>query len=244
MGVSAAAAVARARASVISRQVPQGMCLNWVWRMFGAQNSTGYAQGQLTTALNAWNTSRDRHADRNIPIGAPVYFGSSPTRTDKNKHAGDVMIHVGGGVLAGTDVSGANTGFITIDARSKQIQRPYLGWCGDFGGRPIDFGVTVIPAGTTGKPIIVNPAVKEAAMANGNDYTIYALKDGGRRFAAGNGKYIAVGSTLTQETGLDGQRVLDLLEADGAQVRFLGLADYDAYNVFYANIAGETAALV
>lgn len=239
MGVSAAAAVARARSSIISRQVPQGMCLNWVWRMFGAQNSTGYAQGTLTTALAAWNGSLQKHRDRNIPVGAPVYFGVSPTRTDKNKYAGDVMIHVGNGVLAGTDVQGANTGFITIDARSKQIQRPYLGWCGDFGGRPIDFGVTVIAASSG--PIILNPEKKELAMANGDGYTIYAQENTQRRFAAGYGKYLAVGSQLTAETGLDGQRILNLLEADGAKVKWLGQADYDAYNVFYANAAGETA---
>lgn len=149
MGVSAAKAVERARLNVVSRQTPQGMCLNWVWRMFGALPSTGYAQGTLTTALNAWNSSAHKRTDRKIPVGAPVYFGSSPTRWDKNKHAGDVTIHVGSGILACTDVNGANTGYMTIDARSKQIQRPYLGYTLDFGGRMIDFE-NVIPA--TPKP--------------------------------------------------------------------------------------------
>lgn len=239
MGTSAAAALARARASVVSRQTPQGMCLNWVWRMYGAQNSTGYAQGSLTTALNAWERSRGKHRNRDIPLGAPVYFGSSPTRTDKNKHAGDVMIHVGGGVLAGTDVNGANTGFITIDARSRQIARPFLGWCDDFGGRPIDFGVTVVAASSG--PLIIDKKLEGMLMANGEDHTIYAETGTGRRFIAGNGRYAAVGSEMTKDTGLDGQAILDLMQGDGAKVRFLDTAAYNGLNVIYASMAGETA---
>lgn len=191
MSLSAAAALTRTRNHIVTRQTPQGMCLNFVWRMFGSVNSTGYAAGSLTTALNAWNHSRERYTDRNIPIGAPVYFGSSPTRTDKNKHAGDVMVHVGNGVLGGTDVSGANTGYITIDARARQIQRPYLGWCADFGGHPIDFGVDIIPAGN-GSVII-----KESTL-NSSDLDVLIDRMFNKTFVTSNNVTMNFGQAIAE----------------------------------------------
>lgn len=158
---SAASAVANAKRDADSRTsvIPQGKCLNWVWRMFGSQNSTGYAQGTLQTAMTSWNSSRFKHTTRHdIPTGAPVYFGVSPTRTDANKYAGDVTIYVGGGIVACTDASGSRVGYMTIAAREKQTARPFIGWTEDFGGRKIDFGVAVVVAG--GATIII-PSIQQ-----------------------------------------------------------------------------------
>lgn len=82
----------------------------------------------------------------------------------------------------------------------------------------------------------------ERIMANGDSYTVYNRAGSGINFVAGNGHYLAIGSTLTQETGLDGQRVIDVLRADGATYRVVDPADYDALNVLNARIAGVSAA--
>lgn len=185
MGISAAQAVANARASIVSRQMPQGMCLNFVWRMFGSLNSTGYAQGTLQSAMTAWNGSKEKYGpDVPVPIGAPVYFGVSPTRTDKNKYAGDVTIHVGDGILACTDASGANTGYMTIAARAKQTQRPYIGWTGDFGGRSIDFGVTVAPT-DDGQTAVIPTNPQE-------DTLHFITSTAGAGYVYANGRFISL----------------------------------------------------
>jgi hypothetical protein len=127
--------VARARAAVGTSITPQGMCLNFVWRMAGGLSSVGNAVGRLDTAFNSWQAADDKHhGDRNPPAGVALHYGPSPTRTDRNKNAGDVTVSIGGGLQIATDATGSRVGIMTISAREKQTQRPYLGWAGDLGG--------------------------------------------------------------------------------------------------------------
>ena len=129
-----------------------GMCLNEVWKAYGSHNSIGPHAGQYPTALSGWNYATQKHTDANPPYGAPVYFGISPTRTDKNKAAGDVCISLGGGLLRCSDGGGSGRmATMTIAARAKQIARPYLGWTSDFlGYQLVNFGAGGGSTGTTG----------------------------------------------------------------------------------------------
>jgi hypothetical protein len=161
VNVDALAVVARARAYLGRQIFPQGMCLNFVWRMVGSINSIPSKQGTLSTALSAWNSSDFKHhADRNPPVGALCYFGSSPTRTDRNKHAGDVTIWDGSALIC-TDASGATVGRMSIAARERQTQRPYLGWTEDLGGHRLVFARN-IPAAA------VVEAIKAVPTSNGD----------------------------------------------------------------------------
>jgi len=162
VNVDALSVVARARAYLGRQIFPQGMCLNFVWRMVGSINSVPSKQGTLTTALSAWNSSDYKHhGDRNPPVGALCYFGSSPTRTDRNKHAGDVTIWDGSALIC-TDASGATVGRMSIAARERQTQRPYLGWTEDLGGHRLQFA-RVITAGA------VAAAIKAVPTSNGDN---------------------------------------------------------------------------
>ena len=157
--LSAAAAVGFARALVGKAQIPQGKCLNFVWRAFGSHPSTAGAVGHLDTAYRAWGVVVDKHhGDWNPPPGVPVFYGPSPTRTDRNKNAGDVGVSIGGGLGIFTDVSGARVGVMTLAARARQIQRPYLGWGGDLGGHTINRGMLV---GTSAGQLVVIELPKE-----------------------------------------------------------------------------------
>jgi len=122
-----------------------GMCLKTVYEAYGSRPSIGPGQGRFGVALAGWNYSTKKHpGDKNPPAGVPVYFGVSPTRTDKNKSAGDVAISLGGGRLIATDYPGAGRiGVTTIEARIRQTARPYLGWTGDFLGHDlVNIGAT------------------------------------------------------------------------------------------------------
>lgn len=143
--LSAAAALARARAQVGNSITPQGMCLNFVWRMYGAVPSVGNAVGHLDTAWNAWSVVSDKvTGDRDVPAGFFAMLGPSPTRTDKNKNAGDIIISAGDGTFICTDASGSRVQYMTLAAREAQTQRPFVGWGKDLGGHSIvdDIGGT------------------------------------------------------------------------------------------------------
>lgn len=144
--IDSAAMLARARADVGRARIPQGQCLNWVWTKAGARQSIPPALGRMDTAQHAWEAveEADRiHGDPNPIAGVTVFFGPSPTRTDGNKDAGDVAISLGGGMLAATDAAGAYIGLISIPARAKQTQRPYLGSSKTLGGHR--FSATISP---------------------------------------------------------------------------------------------------
>lgn len=150
--------LARARAAVGSSITPQGMCLNFVWRMAGGMSSVGNAVGRLDTAFNSWQAADDKHhGDRNPPAGVALHYGPSPTRTDRNKNAGDVTVSIGGGLQIATDVSGSRVGIMTIAAREKQTQRPYLGWAGDLGGHKFTAATRAVTPAALAVAIINNP---------------------------------------------------------------------------------------
>lgn len=118
-----------------------GMCL-WEVQVNGygpaAMPSTGPHAGQYPIAYNGWLYATQRFTDANPPKGAAVYFGPSPTRTDKNKNAGDVCISLGGGLIRCSDGAGAGRmATMTIAARAKAIARPYLGYTTDFLGHQL-----------------------------------------------------------------------------------------------------------
>lgn len=126
----------RGRIPLGSKANVPGSCLNTCWRAYGSHDSIGPHAGQYPNAVDGWNYATKRHpGDMNPPAGFPVFFGVSPTRTDANAKAGDVMVSAGGGFLIGTDVGGAGRiGTISVAARARAISRPYLGWTEDFLG--------------------------------------------------------------------------------------------------------------
>jgi len=156
--IDSAAFVARARAAVGTSITPQGMCLNFVWRMAGGLSSIGNAVGRLDTAYNSWLAADDKHpGDRHPPAGVALHYGPSPTRTDRNRNAGDVTVSIGGGLQIATDATGARVGIMTIAAREKQTQRPYLGWTGDLGGHPFSAVSATLTPAALAVAIINNP---------------------------------------------------------------------------------------
>ena len=160
--LDSAAFLARARAAVGSYRIPQGMCLNFVWLMAGGVQSIPPALGRMDTAQHAWEAVDEAdkvHGDMNPPAGVAAFFGPSPTRTDRNKNAGDVVVSIGGGMCIATDSNGAYVGIMTLAARGRQIQRPYLGWSRTLGGHrfsavqvPVTPTAVVTAASTIGVP--------------------------------------------------------------------------------------------
>jgi hypothetical protein len=150
-------ALARAASQVGVSILPQGMCLNFVWRMYGSNQSVGDAVGHLDTAWNAWQVVKGKHlGDRNVPAGYFAMLGPSPTRTDKNKNAGDIIISRGDGTFICTDASGSRVGVMTLAAREKQTQRPFVGWGEDLGNHPI--------IGAANPPAHINPLIGDDEM--------------------------------------------------------------------------------
>lgn len=196
--IDALAGLARARTKSTN---PIGECLGQVYADYGSHPSIGPHAGQYPIAYNGWLYSQAQHpGDYNAPAGAPVYFGVSPTRKDKNKAAGDVGISMGtlNGVAIGwfTDVTPGKTGIMTLKARAIQTQRPYMGWTGDF------LGYTLVNLGTVpsggGTPIPVPVTSYEDEMK-----IIYNLTSGELALVGGSngfeslGKADAYGSNLT-----------------------------------------------
>jgi len=156
--IDAQAALARSRKKTLN---VIGECLGEVYRDCGSIPSIGPGSGHYTIAYNAWVYSAAKHpGDRNPPVAVPVVFGPSPTRTDKNKNAGDIAWSIGGGLLWVTDVYGnpGHMGIMTIAAREKQTARPYLGWMGDFLGHELtNIGPVVGSAQLAGGGFILIP---------------------------------------------------------------------------------------
>lgn len=102
----------------------------------------------------------------------------------------------------------------------------------------------VLAPSSTGRVVITeNIKILEAIVANADSYTTYTNADEpGRHFVAGAGSYMAIGSALTAETGLDGADVIRALEADGVKGKSFPVGTYNALNVIYANVAGKRAA--
>lgn len=173
----AATALAFVRSKIGTSIKPQGMCLNFVWRAYGSHPSIGAAAGHLGSAAGAWSVAVKKHiGDRNVPKGFWAYLGPSPTRTDHNRNAGDAIISVGLGIFACTDASGSVVGYMTLAARERQTQRPYVGWAEDLGGHPI--AATAGPSlASYGKPRpIPKPVTPPASTLEGNLTDMFAVQ--------------------------------------------------------------------
>jgi len=160
--------VARARAFVGRHIVPQGMCLNFVWQRAGGLASIGASVRRMGTAFQSWQATpeHDRHhGDWDAPIGSVIHYGPSPTRTDRNKNAGDIGISIGGGYGIFTDAAGqgARVGIMSLRARAAQIGRPYLGWASSLGGHTIRLATTA----TAGE---IREAIANAPTAQEQEY--------------------------------------------------------------------------
>lgn len=111
-----------------------GYCLEAVWQ---AYKRNGASTNQAApTAYSGWLGSGGKHhGDRNPPAGVPVWWGPKASSA-----AGDVVISLGGGRVVATDwPRNGVIGITTIDARERQIGRPYLGWTEDILGFPIAY---------------------------------------------------------------------------------------------------------
>jgi hypothetical protein len=163
MGLNGQAAINWMRAK--RTNVP-GSCLNTVWQAYGSHSSIGAHAGQYPDAIDGWLYATKRHPnDLNPPAGFPVWYGPSPTRTDDNAGAGDVVISIGNGQIIGTDVGGAGRiGVMSLISRGQIIQRPYLGWTEDFLGYDIDGNATIITAAPV-TPIII-PTIGKGRTVN------------------------------------------------------------------------------
>lgn len=210
--IDSALFLSRARAAVGSSIVPQGKCLNFVWRMAGSLSSIGNAVGRLDTAFNSWSAADDKHhGDRNPPPGVAMHYGPSPTRRDGNRNAGDVTVSIGGGLQIATDASGSRVGIMTIAAREKQTQRPYLGWAGDLGGHAFS---------AVSKPVTtVSLALATINNPERHDMFIFSGEGRGQLLMVG-GQAIRVGDPAD----------VNRLGAQGAKIVEVSAALYDRMN--------------
>jgi hypothetical protein len=195
--------LARARAAVGSSITPQGMCLNFVWRMAGSYSSVGNAVGRLDTAYNSWLAADDKHpGDRNPPAGVAMHYGPSPTRRDRNKNAGDVTVSIGGGLQVATDASGSRVGIMTIAARERQTARPYLGWTGDLGGHKFTAAARAVTPAALAIAIINNP--------EGQDMFIFSGDGRGQLLMVG-GQAVRIGSPDdVKRLGAQGAKIVEI----------------------------------
>lgn len=209
-----------------------GSCLNTVWQAYGSHSSIGPHAGQYPTALFGWNYATRHHpGDMNPPAGFPVWFGPSPTRTDSDAGAGDVVISLGGGRVIATDVGGAGRiGVTTIPARAAQISRPYLGWTEDFLGYDVTVGAAL--ASTTSTPLTEGNFLsaltdaEQREILNGIRQVFNAdfnggpsMRDGGKSIAQSLGEIHGI---LSQEIIRDGVKNSQIQEL--ADVKTLAIA--------------------
>lgn len=153
--LDSAAAILRARAAM-GKPDGAGMCLanNYAW--WGSVPSIGPGSGKYDVALQGWNYATKRHADMlTAPAGVPVWFGISPTRTDKNRAAGDVGLSLGNGYGIFTDSPNGTPGVMSFRARALQIARPMLGWTEDFLGHDTTAGLEYARSGVENPPVTI-----------------------------------------------------------------------------------------
>lgn len=154
-----------------------GTCLATVDRAYGSLPSTGPHAGQYPYAYDGWLYATKRHPlDLHPPKGVPVYYGPSPTRTDKLKDAGDVGISLGDGTGVFTDANERSgiVGIVNLSTRAAEIQRPYLGWTEDFLGRDVSFTATAsTPVAPAPAPSVTPTAPSILKRKTKMDYFIF-----------------------------------------------------------------------
>ncbi len=159
----------------------QNQCLGQVYADYGSVPSIGPHAGQYPIAYNGWLYSPHQVSDNGGPIngGYPVWFGISPTRTDRNKAAGDVGLAANNRIGWFTDANGAgHSGYMTFEARAKQTSRPFLGHTTDFLGHPVVNVGALPPLAPAGSGSVSNPTV--AALQTALNKFGYGLVVDGR----------------------------------------------------------------
>lgn len=106
-----------------------GMCL---WHVQDAFNSPHL----YPSAIAQWNAAAFKHHDRDIPIGAPVFY--------RGGKFGHIVIYVGNGRVRSSDAGGSGRmATVPIDWFKQHWGYEYLGWSGDIGGQKIAFDDTI-----------------------------------------------------------------------------------------------------
>ncbi|WP_344066709.1 hypothetical protein [Microbacterium pumilum] len=157
-----------------------GKCLQHVWRAYADHGAS--VSGLWPTAFAAWTDSPGKHeGDRNPPAGVPVWWGEriNPSPGDRNAHAGDVVISLGGGRVAATDFPGnTQVGTTTLDARQNQIRRIYLGWTETILGVPIDGIAQGVLAEVPQRPKEKNMSYSLVPLSNSDEIHVVSLITG------------------------------------------------------------------
>lgn len=112
-----------------------GSCLRWQYFAVGAEPNLTPAG----IAMDAWTNAPAEHrhpipTDRPVPKDMIIVLGPSPTRTDHDRNAGDVVVSNGTGIGLDTSVGATDwpyagvIGNTTLRQRISQTQRPVLGY--------------------------------------------------------------------------------------------------------------------
>lgn len=86
-------------------------------------------------AIGQWQNAKRRHANKNAPVGAPMYY--------RGGQHGHIVLYVGNGMVRSTDAGGAGKmATVPIEWFARAWGYQYLGWSEDLGGKNIDFDRT------------------------------------------------------------------------------------------------------
>lgn len=187
-----------------------GYCLEWVdWAVLQGKSSIGPHAGQYATAYDAWLYSTNRQAipaNEIVPKDMVVVLGPSPTRTDADKNAGDVIISRGDGTYACTDSptgGGGVIGTCTLAQRTAQTQRPVLGYIPNFCGYDL---VTSEDSDSPGGNNVSASIVPDAQST-----TIYlASTDNGNRVGIQSPYHLTLLQRFIANTGTDKMLVVEM----------------------------------
>lgn len=159
------AALRRARAA-IGTEDGLGRCLENVYQWYGSVESVGPGHGHYSIALAGWDYSPEKTYPIDLaPAGTPVWFGVSPTRTDRNKAAGDVGLSIGNGHGIFTDSYTGRPGIMSFADRAAQIRRPPLGFTTDFLGHPTSAGLAWLGT-VSARPVVALIPQKENTLSD------------------------------------------------------------------------------
>lgn len=222
-----------------------GYCLEAVWQAF--KRNGARTDRSAPTAYVGWQNSDDKHpGDRNPPPGVPVWWGPKASSS-----AGDVVISLGGGRVVATDwPHNGVIGITTIDARQRQIGRPYLGWTGDILGADIAYSTPAgggsTPAPTTPKEwdeMATRAEVKSAvleALASRPDAKIVSFSGEDR-----NGIYLAAPGHWHQFTAEEWKQFSDHgLRSGIGDLIPVNARDFDVLKAIYAPSAAPAPAVL
>lgn len=133
-----------------------GECLHTVALAYGNPTSIGPGPHPVPNAQTAW-VYAVQQPNQSFVVDHPVFLGPSPTRTDADKNAGDVMIYHGNGLFVASDsprLGAGKVGLCTLAERLAQTRRPVNGWTTTFLG----YELTGTALADVGGGTIITPA--------------------------------------------------------------------------------------